>query len=312
VDPLTSGDLVLLVNGNRLTGNPVPFIIEDSVDVVLEAYKGPKGRVYENVRVYMVSSCEWEIYNDVETGAPNFIHDWVDISMSFLPDCPIASWHPSFLPLPPATSEERTVRLAVQFPDYEIEQNVLTKVEFLYLREGDHYWHSIAELEQDFLELETFSSFYDWTVGQNIYDGSYEVKVKAACELSSSESISVPLVIDQKIFKFFGTLSPLGNPLRKGEAAVLSFSKELDCPTLEISVTPEDNVKEALDFRTNCLDNLVKVLLSEDAHNSLRGKNAQLNLTVGSFTGPKISESILIDTGFSFLSFFLSFFLFFF
>jgi len=285
------------VNGNKLTGNPVPFIIEDSVNVVISAYKGPKGRVYENVRIYMLSACEWDLYNDVETGTPAFIHDYVEVSMSFLPPCPIPEWHSSFTPLPPVTSEDNSVRLVAYFPGYDSEENELTEVEFIYLRGGDFTWMTAEVLTENVVDTTSSSSLADWVVSPNLYDGVYEMKVSATCTYSSSVSASIPLLIDQQPFKFFGTLAPVGTPLRKGETATFAFSKELDCPTVQHTVTSEGNQESQVDHRMICLDNLVKILLSGDAHESLEGANVFFNITVRTVSGTEATTSVILATG---------------
>ena len=278
-------------------------------DIEVWVRKGPLALNYEGIELILASKCEWDLWLDYSSGfaTQSAINVTYNVNTYFLPSCFFAQWQPSFLPLPPATSLNPTIRLVAELPSYQSGLiNNASSALFQYRRAGQLVWNPIVELSGP-PPPASRAYYYDWTLSSNLFDGDYELSVQILCVTlptaspdpiyTTSETEITTLTIDFTPFISLGVNSPIDRPLMKGEAVVLGFNKDLDCPLLHLNATPQLNTSTLITTYVSCEGNQILVKIDPISHDQLQGKNFILDLNTYSTTGYELSSSFSIPTG---------------
>ena len=159
----------------------------------LTVEKGPNADNYEEIRVLLVSECQFDL-----TDLSEDLFDYVDISIMFTPSCsevavisPKDNWI-----INTATSDT----MQIEIGNFDINYSNFDHIELQYRPRSSPDWKTIHSFYADVKRYEaaqtTFKSMittatikYEWDMSI-VYDGQYELRAYSACTTTGGELIS--------------------------------------------------------------------------------------------------------------------------
>ena len=195
-------------------------------------------------------------------------------------------------------SDSQQIAIVMHFADPDVADSFVIDLyedNFSYRRAGDVVWSPIMNPD----DPQAATALYAWTVCPNLADGEYDLRITLGCNYSTSQSGTVPFLIDRTSFEAFGVISPVNYPVAKGQEVSILFNKDLDCPKLQVTMSSSTNSSVTLAFLVVCDGKSVDLMLTPTAHDSLRGASFNGTLVVWSLTGYNIAFTFTQDTVFN-------------
>ena len=248
---------------------PHPLLIglhrDSPMNLTMTANKGP-ANYKVNLKMNLVSACEFDMSNDPESGQFDVIGDSIILAIEFLQPCFDIDWHLSTA-LPDVTRDEQEVDFQARVPYFTArEDNSLQTISILRRKVGQVDYSSIEKFEiftisneeftglgsLDVIELagnsakgyvsrmgEDLILFTTATIPPDAGDGVYEYILRSQC--GSNFKLSPPLFTYMELtnFDMFGVQHPFQQMVYYGDSIVAEFTAPLQCDKsiVEINIT---------------------------------------------------------------------------
>ncbi len=234
----------ILIGGQEINNGVATFYVapKDSARVVLEVWRGPLAYQYENLELYIGTTCE-----NLETDNSDDLGSAIKstkVSVGFSPSCgsvdlfkPGSNWLVSSL---------NNDRLQVTFNKFDANNPNLKWIGLEYRRKTgqnagtiEEQWKEVVTIKPEQLQ----DAFYDYLLDVSQWqDGEYELRAKSVCTDGYFFSDVYAGRIDRTSLNVYGLPEPQDGILGVGKSLSVTYNAVLapSQPTLKIKLTRKD------------------------------------------------------------------------
>lgn len=218
------------LNGGILS-TPIEILGGSTSQVQLSLHKNPKYDTYEDVKIMMYSTCEFEGYKNYGSA---LVADTVTLSAYFIPSCgDIAMTKPSNNWV---INEDSNNEMEIVVEGLGTIDESFKSLYIQYRPEGSSSWinlqkyvtpEALVEEGDILIENGTRTIKYNWNTTE-VNEGSYEIRLLSKCKSDIvNESLILLGTIDREQPEIFGSVSPEDGVLNAGEVIRFTFTEEL-------------------------------------------------------------------------------------
>jgi len=264
---------LLKLNGGIIT-TPVEVAAGDKLQVQLSLQKNIKYDEYEDIKIMMYSTCEFENYqNDGEL----LVADTVSLSAFFIPSCgdlEISKPKNNWVINKSDNNEKEVIISGLQSIDENFKSIIIQ-----YRPLEANTWINIQKyvsktelLEEGVLLIDanTNTIKYTWNTEQ-VNEGIYELRILSTCNSDvTNTTIPVKGIIDRISPSIFGSISPKDGVLNTGELIRINFTEDIRTELLS-----KQNISISGILNRSEIDNSVASYFDGNNNNILIRTNGQ-------------------------------------